>query len=242
MKLIASKPHTVRAFVLPIFEVSANAHIGVSPQQQGKEWGFWGPGSLDFGGGALGGGSVPKPTATACVTSVTSHMHKRGRLFTIDFVQGPVDLLGLSSSPTGTVITPDILKTTTYSDPPQVPMHGMPVHPGQYLRYICTHNNGMDPTVPVKMGCEEQPGVTPGKSILQLIFEHNFDFGGVAATGAAKRCATDADCAGFGTGKCVPANLVFGFTSDDDMCIMPGGFYDANDQGNCDLSALPTLN
>jgi hypothetical protein len=30
------------------------------------------------------------------------------------------------------------------------------------------------------------------------------------------------------TGNCVPANLVFGFLSEDDMCILPGYYYDAN--------------
>ena len=35
------------------------------------------------------------------------------------------------------------------------------------------------------------------------------------------------------TGNCVKANLVFGFTSEDDMCILPGYYYDA------DIDAAP---
>ena len=34
------------------------------------------------------------------------------------------------------------------------------------------------------------------------------------------------NCAGFGTGRCVDANLVFGPLSDDDMCIVPAAIYD----------------
>jgi len=82
--------------------------------------------------------------------------------------------------------------------------------------------------------------VPPGESIVQLILEGKFDLNsGSTTTGAARRCSSDTECAGFGTGKCVQANLVFGFTSDDDMCIMPGGYYDADASGNCDVMTFP---
>ena len=241
LTLVSAKPHTVRRFILPIFEVTANAYIGVPPGQQHTEHGYWGPGSLNFNG-ALGGGSVPAKTASACVVGVTSHMHKRGVLFSIDLVQGPVNLLGIGTE-NETVLMPGILRTTQYTDPPQVSLMsnggGMPMHPGEYLRYTCTHDNsGSDASRPVKMGCEEKAGVPPGESIIQLILEGKTDLNS-PQTGAARRCETDADCAGFGTGKCVPANLVFGFTSDDDMCIMPGGYYDADANGGCDVASFP---
>ena len=128
------------------------------------------------------------------------------------------------------------LTATDYTDPPQVQFDPpLLVNLGQGLRYTCTHDNGVDGR-PIKMGCEEQPGVTPGVDAATALFS------GRGTTGAARRCATDADCAGFGTGKCVPANLVFGYTSDDDMCIMPGAWYPANAAGNCDLSGMPALN
>ena len=248
LALIAAKPHTVRRFILPIFEVTANAYIDVPPgphpnADPGTEHGYWGPGSLNFKG-SLGGGSVPAKTASACVVGVTSHMHKRGVRFTIDLVNGPVNLLG-NTPPTEQVLTPGILDTKDYREPPQVSLmtssSGMPIHPGQYLRYTCMHDNtGSDVARPVKMGCQEKDGVTPGESIIKLIFDGKFDLnGGSTQTGAARRCETDADCAGFGTGKCVPANLVFGFTSDDDMCIMPGGYYEADANGNCTVMDFP---
>jgi hypothetical protein len=212
--------------MLPIFEVFANAFIAVPPGQVKSVSAAWGPGTGNVPGGLGGGATTSGP---ACVVRVTSHMHKRGKLFTIDLVQG------------SQVIKPEVLKTTSYSDPPQVSFTSadapaMLLPPGQRLKYTCTHDNGV--TTAVRMGCEEEPGVPPGIDAVHAFISS----GGRRTSGAAKRCATDADCAGFGTGKCVPANLVFGYTSEDDMCIMPGGFYEANEQGNCDLSALPPLN
>src|SRR5262249_57031523 len=93
LTLVAAKPHTVRRFVKPIFEVTANASIFVPPGQEHTEHGYWGAGSLNLRDGSLGGGSVPTKGATSCVVGVTSHMHKRGVLFTIDLVQGPVSVL-----------------------------------------------------------------------------------------------------------------------------------------------------
>jgi len=66
-----------------------------------------------------------------------------------------------------------------------------------------------------------------------------------ALDGAPRSCATDADCTGIGPGHCVPANLVFGFTSNDEMCILPGMYYDAIAGApagrECDVSLLPPL-
>jgi hypothetical protein len=218
IKLTAAKKHSVRQYLLPLFDVVANGFLKAPPGEVKSVSWAWGPGLPDYGG-SLGGGAFP--TGPACVVSLTSHMHKRGKLFTIDFLDG-------SASP------PRVLSNEDYADPPQVQFTpALLVNPGQRLRYTCTHDNGV--TTAVKMGCEEQAGVTPGVDAATALFS------GRGTTGAAKRCATDADCAGFGTGKCVPANLVFGFTSDDDMCIMPGGWYPATN-GSCDLSGLPTQN
>ena len=247
LTLVAAKPHTVRRFVLPIFEVTANAYIGVAPGQQSSEHCYWGPGSAKFGQGtSIGGGSVPDKNATACVVGITSHMHKRGVLFTVDLVKStptrPVNTLCFTP-PNEEVLSADLLRTTQYTDPPQVSLMGngggMAIHPGEFLRYTCTHDNtGADAQRPVKMGCEVTPGVAPGASIFSLVLK-GLTFDEATRQAAARRCSSDADCAGFGTGKCVPANLAFGFTSDDDMCIMPGGYYDADASGNCDVMSFP---
>ena len=224
--LMAAPKHSVRQFLLPVFDVVANGFLNVPPMEQKSVSWAWRPGGTDFGGG-LGGGAFP--TGPACVVALTSHMHKRGTLFTIEFLNGNT---AVECADKGMMC----LTATDYTDPPQVQFTPpLLVKVGQGLRYTCTHDNGVNDR-PIKMGCEEQPGVIPGVDAATALFS------GHGTTGAAKRCATDADCAGFGTGKCVPANLVFGFTSDDDMCIMPGAWYPANAAGNCDLSGMPALN
>jgi len=204
--------------------VVANGFIKVPPGQVKTEsWG-WSPGARDYGGG-LGGGTIP--SGPACVVSLTSHMHKRGKLFTVDFIDR------------ATGHQQRLFANQEYSDPPQVAFNPpMLVSPGQTLQYTCTHDNGV--TTAQKLGCEEQAGVTPGVDAATVFLS------GRGTTGAARRCSTDADCAGFGTGRCVPANLVFGYTSDDDMCILPGSYYPANvgvaAGHECDLAGLPILN
>jgi hypothetical protein len=81
----------------------------------------------------------------------------------------------------------------------------------------------------VKLGCEETPGVPPGRSAAEQALD-----GKSIYRGAARWCHSDADCAGFGTGRCVPALLVFGELADDDMCILPGLYYECpGDAASC---------
>jgi hypothetical protein len=98
---------------------------------------------------------------------------------------------------------------------------------------MCSFDNGV--VHPVKLGCEETPGEPPGLSILESMAAGR----GVAGA-AAKRCSTPGDAPAecpvtdlaypgrTFTGRCVAANLVFGFTSADEMCLMGGSYYDAD--------------
>jgi hypothetical protein len=194
----------------PIFEVVANAFLKVPPGEiRNTSW-HWDPGKVNLGGGQLG--SVENPKGPACVTMVTGHMHHRGTLFLAE----KVDAQGTATA---------IYQNTDYAEPAQRTFPTpMLVVPGEQIRYTCTQDNQTD----VRMGCEETAGVTPGLSILESIRAGEF-------VHPAQLCKTDADCAGVGTGHCVPANLVFGFRSFDEMCILPGYYYDANAAGNCDL-------
>lgn len=120
--------------------------------------------------------------------------------------------------------------------------------PGRKLHYACWQDNGV--TTKVKLGCEEVAGKTPGRAVWQNLERQ----GGIS--GAAKHCTTagpdpsecpptDDDYPGRTfTGNCTPANLVFGFTSDDEMCILPGTYYDANvgAADPCSLGPLPIIN
>jgi hypothetical protein len=222
VKFLPARPGTIRRFAKPIFEVVANGFINVAPGSIAQtSWG-WSPGRQDL---AQGQGGVALPDGPACVTMVTAHMHQRGTRFVVDY------------EPRGG--RPErVFEATDYADPGQrIFTPPLLVSPGDRLRYTCTHDNGV--ATPVKMGCEEEPGTVPGVGLAGAIFS-----GIPIGENAARRCTTDADCAGHGTGRCVPANLVFGFTSDDEMCILPGSYYEANPDrpdDPCNLEHMPKI-
>jgi Copper type II ascorbate-dependent monooxygenase, C-terminal domain len=233
-----AKSGTVRRYLKPIFGVTANGFIDVGPGEVKTVGWSWGPGVPDFGAAFLGGATPP--TGPACVYSLTTHTHKRGKLFEVNLVRKSGER------------TP-LLETLDYSDPTQVDYNGVGrtpppflVSPGDVVEYKCTHDNGV--TTPMRLGCEEEPGKTPGQVVVKVL---------PRTDGAAKTCKTEGpdatECPATDpaypgrtfTGNCVPANLVFGFTSNDDMCIMPGAYFDPNPDApagsECDLSLLPPL-
>lgn len=173
----------------------------------------------------------PQPTAEHfALLGVTSHMHKRSHRFVSDLFapDGSRVSRGKDDMVDATDGSSHFYVGTTYNDP--ISLTFWPpiiVDRGQELRYTCHHENGV--VSPVRLGCEETPGVTPGRSILE-----QSALGGNLFGGAARWCRTDVDCAGFGTGRCVPANLVFGELAEDEMCIMPGLFYPCSgDAASC---------
>jgi hypothetical protein len=215
---VTRKAKEVKRELKPIFEVVANGFIDVPPGQTREVHWTWGPNRLNIGG-FLGGSNYP--LGPACVSMLTSHMHKRGKLFTTYLV----DTAGNKKQ---------LYANTQYSDPPaRAFTPPMLVTPGELLEYHCMHDNATSP----KLGCEEQPGQAPGQSVSTLILEYG-DF--THLDGAAKNCTRQGpnpdECPATDpkypdrtfTGNCVPANLVFGFTSEDDMCILPGYYYDAD--------------
>jgi hypothetical protein len=242
IKMRPVKRGEIKRYIKPIFEVVGNAFIDVPPGAERQTGFVWSPGGFDFAGG-LSGGTLPR--GPACVAMVTAHMHKRGKRFSVYFKPSPREQ------------DPQPLFTTTdYSDPGQLIFDGQDgrpapllVRPGQALAYSCMHDNGV--TTTVKLGCEETPGEPPGISLFEVFQQGQL---GNGLDHAAKRCTSDADCPATDpaypgrsfTGRCVPANLVFGFSSDDDMCILPGAYYDANPDAppgqECDLDLLPPAN
>jgi hypothetical protein len=216
VKLVLAKPRAVKRQLKPIFDVLANATIDVQPGTVKTVRGFWGPGIPNLGS-FLGG--AENPTGAACVTMLIGHMHRRGTLFTADLTEG-------------TVPVEPLYRNTSYADPPAKPFpKPLLVRPGQRIRYECTHDNVTDP----KLGCEEQPGVPPGVPVIRTVFEGAGFFGrpakGCTTPGPSPtECpATDPGYPGRSfTGNCVQATVVFGFTSEDEMCILPGYYYDAN--------------
>jgi hypothetical protein len=220
VQLFVARPGAIRAYAKLIFDVFASAFIDVAPGTVRTTRGDWQVGGLAVPVAAAG---IP-PQNDACVLLLTTHMHKRGVRFTTDLVDGAT--------------RKRLYEATDYRHPPvytfapvQLMKRGMRFH------YECTHDNGV--TMPVRLGCELEPGVTPGTPLYE-VFANTGRF-----DGSARSCTTDADCAGVGTGRCVPARLVFGFTGNDEMCILPGTYYDAIPGAppgrECDLDLLPPL-
>jgi hypothetical protein len=233
VRLLNAKPG-IKRLIKPIFDVVANAFIDVAPNSKAVSSAGWRVGGLDLG---KSNGGSPLPQGSVCVVSLTTHMHKRGELFAVELVKNH------QKSP--------LFQSTTYTDPPLNIYDGkngrqppLLLQKGDGFNYACTHANGVDGK-PLKIGCQETDADTPGKPVFPFGFH------------AAKQCtmpgddpsecpATDPNYPGRTfTGKCVPANVVFGFTSDDEMCILPGSYYDANVSApaghECDLAAMPLL-
>lgn len=159
------------------------------------------------------------PTGDVCVFNLATHMHKRGTRFLIEYAEhgqvettldwpdwlhpGIVLLPGLgpiAADPSERF--PALLRSYTEAN-------GFPE-----LRYTCEMANGTDDREQ-KLGCEETPGVVPGSP---------WDGSSDGLATHPKPCGKDGvNCEGK---PCVPANLVFGPLSDDDMCILTATVYD----------------
>jgi hypothetical protein len=159
------------------------------------------------------------PSGDVCIFNLATHMHKRGTRFFIEY--------GESGTSEMLLDWPDWLHAGLVLIPSLGPIAAAPNerYPGLLLaytaengfpelRYGCEFANGVDDREQ-KFGCEETPGVVPGTP---------WDGIGDATGSHAKPCGKDGvNCAGK---PCVPANLVFGPLSDDDMCILTATVYD----------------
>jgi hypothetical protein len=199
-----AKPRTVRRRLQPILARDADAGIDVPPfalrATESLVDARW------------------RPPGDVCLFDVTSKMHRRGRFFGVelrdgaDQVRPPLD--GLPNPYAAG--RPTLFGATDFTDPDtlRVPA-GLLVGAAESLRFGCWHENG--DRLPVRLGCETAPGVTPGAI-------------GAPAAPCAPGCT------------CVPANLVAGDTPDDEVCRLAGFYYDAAPGPSCDLSGLPAIN
>jgi hypothetical protein len=218
VRLLVPRAGQVRRYGTLMFGATGNLDINVPPGQTGSTTGTWGVGQTDLP-------FVNSPPAhDSCLILLASHAHKRLLDFVADLVR-----------PDG---TERVYESTNWAEP--VLRWLIPprfITAVDELRYTCTYDNGVQR--PVKMGCEVTPGTPPGVP-LSVTFPD-----GERGDGAPVECTSDADCAGIGTGRCVPANLVFGWSSDDEMCNLGGMFYRANIEAppgsECDLSLVPPL-
>jgi hypothetical protein len=248
VRLLPAKRKSVRRYLKPIRDAAAGALIEVPPGEVGMVEGLWAPGAGADGASARLGGLAP-PGGPVCVAMVTAVMHKRGLRFTAGAREGAA--------------TTPLYTALDYTDPALLRLDGVGRNPPplflapageRALAYECVHVNGtswQEPlsgyvaSAPLRLGCEERPGETPGVAAA------------TAPLGAAVPCVTDADCCGGGptpcprpddpsrtlSGRCVPANLVFGATPEDEVCELAGAYYDANPSApagrECDLALMP---
>jgi len=158
-----------------------------------------------------------RPPGDACLFDITGKTHRRGRFFAVearDAADQPRQPLdGLRHAFTG---APTLFGAPDYTDPGtrRFPQ-GLLLGASESLHYGCWHENG--DLQPARLGCEESPGVTPGVP-------------GAPAAACGPSCL------------CVPANLVAGSTTDDEVCALAGFYYDAAPGASCDVSGLPVVN
>jgi hypothetical protein len=159
------------------------------------------------------------PSGDVCVFALNTHMHKRGTRFLIQYSEsGQTDTVldwadwihaGLALFPAMTPITAPADDRTAGLLRAYTAANGYPE-----IRYSCEYANGVGGR-DEKFGCQETPGVVPG-----------VEWDGVSdpSTTHPQPCGKGGvNCDGK---PCVPANLVFGPLSDDDMCILGALIYD----------------
>jgi hypothetical protein len=210
LRLGPADPH--KRVLRQLLAVDASRRIDVAPGTSGSETATWqadGAENPDTEGGA-------NPAGDVCLLYLTGHMHKRGARFMLAYERE------------GAPMEPPLLDFTDYVHPAVVYyVRGflLPAHTAEnghpLFRYTCEHANGTAGKT-IKTGCETEPGMTPGTSWTDAAAR------GISPLESHARPCGEAgvNCAGFGTGRCVPANLVFGPLSDDDMCILVGTVYD----------------
>jgi len=199
--------------VRQVIDIRASRDIKVAPGGPPgtveRDWAADGAPNLATEGGV-------NPAGDVCILALSPHMHKRGMLFAIEYRE--------DGKPTVTFPeTRDYLHPTNIIFPimdPAAPgmLHAYSAENGfPRIHYSCTQANGTDGKEE-KFGCEETAGVVPGRSAAEVYPGNDQMLGN---DDHARPCGLDGvNCQGFGTGRCVPANLVFGPLSDDDMCVL----------------------
>lgn len=222
-----ARPGTVRRIALPFSDRTAELGLGVPPFQLGST-----EASTSALNAARPGGPPVRdawaPAADACVLTLASQMHRRGRFFGADLIGTD----GAVRNPPGGTPNPfepprtHLYGAVDYTDPGLRIFAPSPllVRAGESVHYLCWQDNGVIRAV--RLGCEEVAGIAPGVPA------------GLPGGGPAKPCSTPnpaapecpaADPAYPGrtfTGACVPANVVAGPRPDDEVCAVTGTYFE----------------
>jgi hypothetical protein len=154
--------------------------------------------------------NLPSPTGPACVTFLTAHMHLRGKLFAVDFIDSDGQVK--NGDPRPELENPyvpgrfHLFTSRIYDDPAE--LHFDPpryVTPGQRFHYACWHDNGV--VAPPKLACVGSEGYMPGQSAADTALGR----GSGPGTPCHQEGPNQTECAALGpAARCVRANLVFG--------------------------------
>ncbi|MEW6268625.1 MAG: hypothetical protein AB1689_04930 [Thermodesulfobacteriota bacterium] len=182
LNLYFHRPEEFKVVLDGIFAINSRDLI-VEPYETKTISRVWNPRSI-----------LTRQPANAAIFQLFGHMHKRGRLFTIEFVDGE------SATEIYRTTAWDLAPVQDY-EPPY-----LRVKQDQGLRWTCTHENGRrdDPNYPPKK-CHEGCAACGWDDATRTCTFTRDDSNRVYAEGE-------------------PMPLVFGLLADDDMCNMFGYF------------------
>jgi hypothetical protein len=206
-KVFGFNPHYTNPFNVPIYpEVWVNFYGSTTPSVVEGEDIF--PGDLGFQipPGTKGTGNLTSYTNSTgvgqCYYSLGSHSHRRNTGFKI-----------WTSQPSGWTDTNDLIYYNTDWDHPAViePSPRLHLAPGEKMWFQCEWDNGVLNDVNRRCRVLGENGAGPD----QCGFLND------------RVCFTDADCPlGPTYGVCRDCNIDFGFLAEDEMCFLPGLYYD----------------
>ncbi len=205
-KVFGFNPHYTNPFNVPIYpEVWVNFYGSTTPSVVEGEDIF--PGDLGFQipPGTKGTGNLVSYTNSTgvgqCYYSLGSHSHRRNTGFKT-----------WTSQPSSWADTNDLIYYNTDWDHPAViePSPRLYLAPGEKMWFQCEWDNGV--LNDVNRRCRTLADSGNGAHQCSVFND--------------KVCITDADC-GVGTlGICRDCNIDFGFLAEDEMCFLPGLYYD----------------
>ena len=235
--------HGIRRVARQILERGAEAALDVPPNLghvMSTETSTAAYNAAHLGDPLLRDAWSPNPSRDACMLMLTGHMHKRGRFFGVDLLGSD----GQVHNPPGGFpnrFDPErshLFGSPDYTDPGALRFTPPVLHAGEALHYACWDDNGV--TTSVRLGCEESTGVSPGSAgrPAKTCF--------VASPVSGDCPASDPAYPGRAfTRACVPAHLVAGPSTEDEVCALAGWYFDAvpgaAPGSECDVTRLPVV-
>ena len=208
--------HYTNSYNVPIYpEVWINFWGSTSPTPKLQKGIFPGDVTFSIPRYEAGVGNVVTYTqggTSGCFYSLTSHAHRRNigfKMWSSDPTQGGTLTKEQAwDNPTGL-----FYYNTDWDHPTDLqPDPRMLMQPGQQIYFQCRWDNG---------------GINPANIKRRCL--PNFG----SACDSDYVCTTNADCGAGTQGVCLDCPLTFGFLAEDEMCFLPGFYYDADPGPSC---------